>query len=199
MKIAICEDDAGQAKRAQAYIRSLAQEFPIEAVEVYTTGDALSKVLEAGAQFDIYLLDIDLPGVSGIALAEQIRSKQPVCLHCIFDKLSAICHACVCTAKCTIFFEAHWKRSLSFCDEKNDEGLYQGMGHSGFGESAHSHPAAAGYHLYRILSWDYERLDKRAVVWRAGQCQGVEAHLVSARFFAEPSRIFCKSKTRVCN
>lgn len=77
LKIAICEDDAGQAKMAQAYIRSLAKEFPIEAVEVYTTGDALSKVLEAGAQFDIYLLDIDLPGVSGIALAEQIRSKQP--------------------------------------------------------------------------------------------------------------------------
>ena len=77
LKIAICEDDAGQAKTAEAYIRSLAQEFPIEEVSVYTTGDALSKVLEAGMQFDIYLLDIDLPGVSGIELAAQIRRKQP--------------------------------------------------------------------------------------------------------------------------
>lgn len=76
MKIAICEDDEVQAKTAAQYIRSLSKEFPIEKVIVYTTGQALSKALEIGTYFDIYLLDIDLPGVSGLELGAQIRQKQ---------------------------------------------------------------------------------------------------------------------------
>lgn len=77
MKIAICEDDAVQANTAAQYIRSLSQEFPIENVVVYSTGQELSQVLELGACFDIYLLDIDLPGMSGLTLGTQIRQKQP--------------------------------------------------------------------------------------------------------------------------
>lgn len=77
MKIAICENDAVQAKTAEAYIRSLSQAFPIEKIMVYSNGEALSKALETGARFDIYLLDIDLPGGSGLELGAQIRQKQP--------------------------------------------------------------------------------------------------------------------------
>lgn len=77
MKIAICEDDIIQAKTAAQYIRSLSQTCEIETVMVYTTGQALSKALETGTYFDVYLLDIDLPGMSGLELAEQIRKKQP--------------------------------------------------------------------------------------------------------------------------
>lgn len=77
MKIAICEDDAVQAKTAVQYIQSLSREFVIDDVIVYSTGLALFEVLELGERFDIYLLDIDLPGVNGLALGAQIRQKQP--------------------------------------------------------------------------------------------------------------------------
>lgn len=77
MKIAICEDDAVQAKTAEQYIRSLSQEFAIDDVIVYSSGQALFEVLELGVRFDIYLLDIDLPGVSGLELGAQIRQEQP--------------------------------------------------------------------------------------------------------------------------
>lgn len=77
MKIAVCEDDAVQAKMAVQYIQSLSKEFVIEDVIVYSTGQALFEVLELGARFDIYLLDIDLPGVDGLTLGARIRQEQP--------------------------------------------------------------------------------------------------------------------------
>ncbi len=77
MKIAICEDDVGQAKIAVQYIRSLGKKFLIDTLVLYSTGTELSQALQAGNRFDIYLLDIDLPGINGLELATQIREVQP--------------------------------------------------------------------------------------------------------------------------
>ncbi len=77
MKIAICEDDAGQAEMAVQYIRSLSKKFLIDTLILYPTGTELAEALAAGRRFDIYLLDIDLPGVNGLELAAQIRETQP--------------------------------------------------------------------------------------------------------------------------
>lgn len=77
MKIAICEDDAGQGEMAVQYIQSLSTKFLIETLVLYANGTELAEALRAGSRFDIYLLDIDLPGVNGLDLAAQIRETQP--------------------------------------------------------------------------------------------------------------------------
>ncbi len=77
MKIAICEDDAGQGGMAVQYIQSLSTKFSIETLVLYANGTELAEALRAGSRFDIYLLDIDLPGVNGLDLAAQIRETQP--------------------------------------------------------------------------------------------------------------------------
>ena len=45
-------------------------------VRTYTTAEALLEDLYSGEEADIYLLDIELPGMNGIEVARRIREKQ---------------------------------------------------------------------------------------------------------------------------
>lgn len=81
MKIAICDDD----KQALFEIIRLVDEYfscslPDEKIEVrrFESSVELSDQLESGKYFDLFLLDIIMPTISGIELAAKIRKTDQV-------------------------------------------------------------------------------------------------------------------------
>lgn len=75
MKIAICEDDRPQAKIVSHYLKEMASEYDIHKVAYYPNGEDLFTQIDAGVQYDVFLLDIELPGISGIELGSLIQNK----------------------------------------------------------------------------------------------------------------------------
>lgn len=81
MKIAICDDD----KKELLHIYQLVDEFlkcgfakgKIE-VHSFESSIELIEQLERGKYFDVFLLDVIMPGINGIELAADIRSKDQV-------------------------------------------------------------------------------------------------------------------------
>jgi DNA-binding LytR/AlgR family response regulator len=69
VKIAVCDNDVGEVNRLRNLL-TLNEEFSVRA---YAESLELSKEISAGEKFDIYLLDIVMPKMSGLELAEKIR------------------------------------------------------------------------------------------------------------------------------
>lgn len=78
ISIAICEDSIP----IQAEMEKLVLDFlPDGQVEVFSSGEELLACLsEEEERFSIYMMDISLPGISGIETAEKIRRKDPYAL-----------------------------------------------------------------------------------------------------------------------
>jgi len=78
LKIVLCDDDAYFRARL---LHCLEQALDARglAAEVKTCVDAESLIplLEAGETFDVYLLDVIMPGQTGIDLARHVRRRQP--------------------------------------------------------------------------------------------------------------------------
>lgn len=77
MKIAICEDELVQANIICQYVKVLQAEYPIERIQLYQNGELLLKDFYAGNSYDIYLLDIMLPGINGLEIAALLARQQP--------------------------------------------------------------------------------------------------------------------------
>ena len=79
LKFAIVDDDQKTLKRvedfARAYMRTANDSFQIKS---FTKSINLISSILAGDRFDLYLLDVEMPGSSGIETAEVIRKIQPV-------------------------------------------------------------------------------------------------------------------------
>ncbi len=88
IKVAICDDDAAEAGRIENFVRTYG-DFDIS---VYTNSRKLGWVIEDGADFDLYLLDVVMPNPDGIELARLIRKS---------DKTAAI-----------IYLTSHNERAL---------------------------------------------------------------------------------------
>ncbi|MBO1306999.1 response regulator transcription factor [Enterococcus sp. 669A] len=74
LKIAICEDKQKDLDYLEKGLNQLLTEKKVPyIINTYTTGQGMLKVLEK-EQFDIYFIDIYLDEVSGILLAQKIRS-----------------------------------------------------------------------------------------------------------------------------
>lgn len=82
LRIAVCDDDldelANMARLLEQY--RLARHLPFE-YAAFPNGFELVSALEKGARFDIYCLDIMMPGFSGLEAAREIRA---------FDKTAPI-------------------------------------------------------------------------------------------------------------
>lgn len=76
IRIAIAEDDTACAKQLRQYLDTFGQEFCLElAVTVYPHGQALLDNFRG--QFDLLLLDIEMPWLDGMTTAQRIRHRDP--------------------------------------------------------------------------------------------------------------------------
>lgn len=78
LSVAICEDNVPVQSQLENYIHELYSNCP---VEVFSSGEELLSHLDGkGRDFSIYLMDISLPGISGIEAAASIRARDPYAL-----------------------------------------------------------------------------------------------------------------------
>ncbi len=73
MKIAIVDDNAIDAKNVQDYITQYLTEIG-QTAEVTQFSDAVSFLKEYQCKYDFIVFDIDMPGMSGIEAAKQLRT-----------------------------------------------------------------------------------------------------------------------------
>ena len=74
MKIAICDDDTRMAAEAEGIALECDKMTDID-TEVFLSGPELIKALDNGSSFQIYLLDVMMPDISGLEVAEHIRQR----------------------------------------------------------------------------------------------------------------------------
>lgn len=82
MKIALCDDDNTELQKAkyviQDFITQRQTDFQIT-LNTFTNGDDLLRHIDRFEGFDLLILDIMMPGMNGIELAAEIRSKNTDC------------------------------------------------------------------------------------------------------------------------
>lgn len=78
IKIAICDDERESQLQIQRQVLAIAEKFhETPETYLYTSGETLVKVLTSGEEtMDILFLDIDMPDISGLAVAKAIREKE---------------------------------------------------------------------------------------------------------------------------
>ena len=76
LKIAVCDDEQLYLDKTRAMLEQYAAEHDTEITAFpFVNPSALLDSIEAGERHDIYLLDIYMPGVSGMSVATDLRSK----------------------------------------------------------------------------------------------------------------------------
>ncbi len=77
LNVCICDDDAGDAARIRALAQRFAAEHPEFPMKLRSFSSALELLehLEAAGGFDVYLLDILMPQVKGLEVAERVRDR----------------------------------------------------------------------------------------------------------------------------
>ena len=80
-KAVLCEDEEQIrnyiCKKLESAFRSRGLDY---AFTTYERGDALAEALGKGETYDLYFLDIEMPGIDGLSLAKKIRSTAPEAL-----------------------------------------------------------------------------------------------------------------------
>ena len=82
MNIAICDDDIVELEKIKSVIEDFIlqkQTFHQITFNSFTNGDDLLRHIEKYGGFDLLILDIIIPGMNGIELATEIRSKNISC------------------------------------------------------------------------------------------------------------------------
>ncbi len=82
MRIAICEDTPMEADFLCEMLRRYQRQKPhikLE-IELYGAAEELAAALEAGQCFELYLLDIIMPGMNGMSLAQALRRQGQDCV-----------------------------------------------------------------------------------------------------------------------
>ncbi len=77
IQIALCDDESGDIEMIRSFVERFASEhadFPIRLSEFASSAELLEHI-ENNSGFDLYLLDVIMPEISGIRLAEMIRSR----------------------------------------------------------------------------------------------------------------------------
>jgi DNA-binding LytR/AlgR family response regulator len=80
IRIAVCEDDSAERVALCSYIESYCERYLYHGeITTFESGEALLEVFAPGA-FDLYFIDIYLPGLSGMDTARKIRESDRDCL-----------------------------------------------------------------------------------------------------------------------
>ncbi len=77
IEIALCDDSKDDIAKLGAYVEQFTAEhteFPIR-LSTFTSAAELLEHLESSGGFDLYILDVVMPEISGIELAEKIRCR----------------------------------------------------------------------------------------------------------------------------
>ncbi len=74
-KIAVCDDDAAGLERAAALLKDYQENRPSlpASLSLFENGNRLLDALEQGNDFNLYLLDVLMPGLNGIEVGKAIR------------------------------------------------------------------------------------------------------------------------------
>ncbi len=82
MRIAICEDTAMEAEFLCELLRRYQQKTPHIRLELalFESAEALVQALQARQNYDLYLLDIIMPGMDGMSLARELRRREAECV-----------------------------------------------------------------------------------------------------------------------
>lgn len=77
IRIAIVDDEKGFSVKAEEIVRNYFEEIK-ESVSVrwYAEGSVLLDELDLNKNFDIYFLDVEMPGINGLDLAREIKSRE---------------------------------------------------------------------------------------------------------------------------
>lgn len=70
ISIAICDDEKNIQKEIMNLVKN---QWKDSRLDLYDSGDAL---LAANIEYDVYFLDIQMPGISGMETAKQLRERQ---------------------------------------------------------------------------------------------------------------------------
>lgn len=77
IEIALCDDSAEDIEAVRAFAEQFAAEHPEYPLRLsaFTSAAKLLKVVEESSGFDLYILDVMMPEMTGIQLAETIRGR----------------------------------------------------------------------------------------------------------------------------
>ncbi|BBF45096.1 two-component response regulator [Lachnospiraceae bacterium KM106-2] len=76
MRLAICDDSKLAVSQLQDFIYSYSQQKGnLLTIKTFCSSNELLSALKQGETFDFYFLDIIMPGISGMDLAQEIRTK----------------------------------------------------------------------------------------------------------------------------
>ena len=77
IEIALCDDNTEDIEAEKAFVERFASEhadYPMRLTE-FSSGTKLLEDIESNGDFDLYILDVLMPEMSGMSLAETIRSR----------------------------------------------------------------------------------------------------------------------------
>ena len=75
-KIAVCDDEQPYLEKTYAMLERYAKAHDLElTAEIFDSASALLDAIEDGIYHSIYLLDIYMPGLSGMSVATELRSR----------------------------------------------------------------------------------------------------------------------------
>lgn len=81
VKIAVCDDEPAFAERVKMVIESECRELGVSSeVALYTDSGMLAYDIDEKRYFDMLFLDIEMPGLTGMELADRIKASLPQAL-----------------------------------------------------------------------------------------------------------------------
>lgn len=77
--IAICDDDKADIERLEDILDKF-HEYPVAYDVYYSAGELLEKIVQHGAEYQLYIFDIEMPEMTGLELAAEVRKIDPEAL-----------------------------------------------------------------------------------------------------------------------